>query len=353
MENELNFQFDTQNYDDEFPQCNGWLTDDSQELYFGTSFGNFPYTEDQEMKSEYELNQQLHMEKELQNAQAEAIKLCAPSETVVLKQVDSGEPAVVLCQEDDVANTSTPETLTKSETHTEEEIKCDINLAEEIWNIHSELKAKQSQLDDGSYSRSGPGRKRKFAPRTSKQLKSLVIDYIRDNLSKIVSNKRCRDRKDALITIYVRALKKLTYYLVEKCAAKNRYKRNEVENFLLAFSESHSSFLFSITDCDELDIVESFISYVVIYFPTEKATELIDILMKQNGSDSDFLRTQKEILNRRDVTSKKNIRKWADHSPIMRQIFSLALDVLQEPKFAKSKVGYHLINVTKHFLGDE
>lgn len=247
---------------------------------------------------------------------------------------------------------------TKEETYKSEDSVDDLSVREDltsdlestILNTLSKLKEQQTQIDDGTYIRNGPGRKRKYGPRTSSQLKDLAKAYLRESIGPIISNKRCKNRKDALITNYVRAVKKLTYHLVEMCAAKNMYKRNEVSRYLIAFSESHSSFLFSIEACHDIDLVKSFIEYVVIYFPLDKAHDLIDLLIKQNYRDQDFLKSQADILEKRDNTSKKNIKKWTDNSPTFRLIFKLALEVLEEEGFSSTKVGEHLTKITKYFL---
>lgn len=157
------------------------------------------------------------------------------------------------------------------------------DLASHIRNTLCDLKSKQILVDSGTYVKSGPGRKRKFGPKTSKQLKALVVAYFRTNFTKIIANHRCVKRKDALITIYFRTIKKLTYHLMGKCAAKNMYKRNEVSEYLVAFSESHSSFLFSISEFCESQLLESFVEFIIIYFPVEKASELINTLIKQKA----------------------------------------------------------------------
>jgi len=85
------------------------------------------------------------------------------------------------------------------------------------------------------------------------------------------------------LTVNFRALKKLTYFLVEKCASKNMYKRGSVEEYLCAFSEAQCSFLFSINAFDENRLVESFVEFIVVFFPIDKVNYVIDTLIEQNG----------------------------------------------------------------------
>jgi hypothetical protein len=268
-------------------------------------------------------------------------------------EVDSNQAAVILEEPEESADYKINNQVEPQTTVSDDVLNAEGDLVSLIISTLQHLRTKQLQIDNGTYKKTGPGRTRKYGPKTSTQLRSLVIEYLRENFSKIISNKRCKDRKDALITIFIRSLKKLTYYLVEKTAAKNMYKKNDMSKYVVAFSESHSSFLFSINKFDDCDLLKSFVEYMVIYFPLDKARELIKSLMKQSALSNDFLKVQYDILGKREVTSKKNIKAWTDNSPTFREIFVLALEVLEEPKFAKSKVGSYLVQVTKHFLESE
>ena len=266
-------------------------------------------------------------------------------------KVDNSQEAAVVLQEDSEIISEDTETNDEQTSGTSVNWVTEIDdLGVHIKNTLYDLKTKQNLVDSGTYVKSGPGRKRKFGPKSSKQLKALVTAYFRTNFAQIVSNRRCKKRKDALITIYFRTLKKLTYHLMGKCAAKNMYKGNEVSEYLVAFSESHSSFLFSISEFCESQLLESFVEFIIIYFPVEKASELINILIKQKAWDEGFLRMQLSILKKRDKTSKKNIKYWASNSLVLRQIMQCALEVLNEQKIADTELGEHLINVTKSFL---
>ena len=277
------------------------------------------------------------------------------------KEVQADEPAVVLAEAEPVPspevlastqeNTRSHDSVTESVDQASQQEDEETPLVTMIEENFAKFSERQSRIDAGTFVRTGPGRNRRHGHRTSSELLSLVVAYLRKHIAKIVSNRRCKDRKDALITIYIRALKKLSYYLVEQTAAKNMYKRNETSKFLVSFSEAHASFLFSIGSPE--DIVKSFCEFVVIYFPEAKAREILDALKRQGYNDHAFLEKQHQILKKRDNTSKKNIKVWADNSLVLRQILTAAYQILQEPKFARSKAGDHLIQCTRHFLGME
>ena len=133
------------------------------------------------------------------------------------------EPAVLLVNEDAEALPIIPPQNVgpdeKTHISVKEELKeeGEMNVASFVTKTFSHLKSKQDQIDDGRihlfknrigiFKKKGPGRKRKHDPRTSKQLEDLVRCYLKTSLSKIVSNNRCKKRKDALITIAMRCLK--------------------------------------------------------------------------------------------------------------------------------------------------
>mmetsp|Transcript_32648 Transcript_32648/g.28905 ORF Transcript_32648/g.28905 Transcript_32648/m.28905 type:complete len:291 (-) Transcript_32648:261-1133(-) len=190
------------------------------------------------------------------------------------------EPAVLLVAEDEnfIRNVQVfpPETGTFTQNSKDEyEEEGDFDMIKFFMSTFSKLKSRQDLVDRKMYSRKGPGRRRKYDPRTSEELRDLVMDYLRTNLGKIVSNSRCISRKDALITIAARSIKKLTYFLVEKCSAKNQYKKSTPSSYLFSFLESFSSFLSSI-DCHDCDIAKSFAEYIIIYFPENKASHVLE-----------------------------------------------------------------------------
>jgi hypothetical protein len=115
---------------------------------------------------------------------------------------------VILQQAEDDAPEPLPHIIKSSPTI---KYECSMKSDDDVEDIEStiqsilyKLKAQQQTIDEGNYQKNGPGRKRKFGPKTSKQLRTLVMGYLRKHFAKIISNKRCKDRKDALITIFIR-----------------------------------------------------------------------------------------------------------------------------------------------------
>lgn len=136
----------------------------------------------------------------------------------------------------------------------------------------------QNKVDEGTYKRKGPGRRRQNPLKTSLQLKNLVKIFLRQKISKILSNKKCKDRKDAVITFLIRAVKKVTYYLVEIAAAKNMYKRRNPSEYLISFVESFIAFIsMSSIKSSGTSLVKQFLEFIIIYFPSDKCSRLLKI----------------------------------------------------------------------------
>lgn len=155
---------------------------------------------------------------------------------------------------------------------------------------------------------------------------------------------------------YFRTLKKLTYHLIKHCSTNNLYKRNVMSQYIIGFSESCISFLWAIDGehseiFDKTNFVKTLVEYSVMYFSQDKWEALIRALIKQNGWDQKFLKTQLSILHHRDVASKENIKFMANNSGIFRKLLRLALDVLSSgPHFYENTIGKELIKRTKYFL---
>ena len=163
-------------------------------------------------------------------------------------------------------HSETPESLITSESKSAVSKKKQVlkiedipeDLSDTLEKLYSKLREKQHQIDQGTYTSKGPGRKRKNRALTSVELTKLIEDKIVESIREIMSNKRCKNRKDALITIYIRSLKKLTYFLMRKCAANNMYKRNKMSEFVTAFAESYFAFMASIKYENESSLIKNF-----------------------------------------------------------------------------------------------
>lgn len=227
-------------------------------------------------------------------------------------------------------------------------IKFDLNI---IRSKIDEIIQKQHQVDTGSYRRKGPGRHRINKEKTSSQLNTLIKGFFRHKFTQLSKNRKCKKRMDAVITFYLRTLKKCAYFLIEKTAAKNMYKRKEPSEYWIAYAESLVSFLTSINLVHCQDYVKSFCEWIVVYFPVAKCNTIINNLRAEGALDATFLNSQQEILEARDVTSKHNIKRWSSNSKIFKELVKISREVLVEPKFAKSGTLEHLVTVADDIIG--
>ena len=224
------------------------------------------------------------------------------------------------------------------------------NLSSLIVAAYDKATDRQLQVDRGTYAKSGPGRCRKNGHKTTTELQRLVRDYINDKVDAIAANPKCRRRKDLQATAFVRAVKKLPYFLVETCSTKNLYKRCSSNQFMTAFVEAAACFdAASNSGGERLRLVEQFVEFSVVYYSADKCRELIDRL--RNDVNAEFLRTQLQLLDARDISTKKNIKRWASKSNVFRLMLELALDVLQAKINKDCNDTIHsLIKLAKYFI---
>lgn len=126
----------------------------------------------------------------------------------------------------------------------------------------------QEGIDNGFLPKSPPGRGRKNPYKTSRQLKKLIRSYFNEKFEYLGRNSKLKGRKDLLTTAFFRVIRKLPFFLIEKCSTKNLYKRNDFVQYIKAFTEA-SSALFSALG-EKSSRLENFIEFIVIYFPKEK-----------------------------------------------------------------------------------
>jgi len=217
---------------------------------------------------------------------------------------------------------------------------------------------KQIDVDDGNFTRCGPGRGRKNPYMKSSELTRSVNDYILGKVKEIIRNRRWIKRKDLMMTFYIRALKKLTYHLIENWSTKNLYKRNLMSQYIIGFTESWVAFMWAV-DSEYVksihitDYVKSLVEYSVIYFSHDKCQALINALMLQDGADQTFLIKQLQFLKQRDVTTKRNFKDWIQNSAILRKIFEVALEAMKsDDEVANNILGKDLIARTKFLLSE-
>jgi hypothetical protein len=159
-----------------------------------------------------------------------------------------------------------------------------------------------------------------------------------------------------MVTAYFRVIKKLPFFLIEKWSTNNLYKRNILERYILAFAEAYSAFTFAIGDIETIkaEVIKKYIEFSVIYYPYEKCKPLIyGLLQGADDQMTSFLNIQLEVLQNRENTTKKNIRRWSVQSKCLRQILELGLDILSESKLSRNSAAVELKTLTQWFLAQQ
>lgn len=211
---------------------------------------------------------------------------------------------------------------------------------------------KRLQVDDGTYKRKGPGRKRQNKELTSEGILDFLRDHLTSEFISLIKNPKSKKRKDAAITGFFRIIKKSCFVLLQRVGPKNLYKRKSVEEFTRSFAESCVAFLCSLNKASELSLVKSFIEYSVIYFPVDKCARVIDNFDVATQEETDFLEAQKINLQRRKFSDKGNIKRWAETSIVFNELLKLSLNVLFELRssYKRNDVLKHLCKVAKEFV---
>jgi hypothetical protein len=221
-----------------------------------------------------------------------------------------------------------------------------------IHKICTKSLIKRLQIDDGTYQRTGPGRKRQNDELKSPDLKVFLKKYVSTNLKKLVTNSKSKKRMDAAITGLVRIVKKACFVLLQKVGPRNMYKRKLPQEYVKSFAESCVAFMCSINQASEQTLVESFIEYSVIYFPIDKCSKVIDDMIMHKSIDTNFLESQKFNLLKRKNTDKGNVKRWAQDSNVFKHLLELALESLHELRLTmrRNEVLKHLIKVASDFV---
>lgn len=116
----------------------------------------------------------------------------------------------------------------------------------------------------------------------------------------------------------------------------------------------HVGFLLSIQrfeNDNQLDyLFETFLEFVVLYYPLAKVRKLIKVLIEQNPNRRDFLVFQRQALESRETTTKKHILSWTKRSQVLKYLFEESLEILGDIKSANPLVATYLQETTNEFL---
>lgn len=208
------------------------------------------------------------------------------------------------------------------------------------------LVKRQEAIDEGWFSSSGPGRKRRNPYRKTSELQDLIWNNFYEFLLRQCGKKA--SRKDAFMTYFLRKVKKLPYFLVRNCSSQSIYKKPEMESFILSFLEAYQAF-WALVDYDNFTSVEDFADFWMLYFPVDKCNLIIDHL-HQEGYTSRWVGKLRMCLHYRDTTSKKDLFGYLAPSRAWRIVFALVKEVLMDKEFPKSDNSQSLLRWAEEFL---
>jgi hypothetical protein len=228
----------------------------------------------------------------------------------------------------------------------------DNNLLSKIRSVYKMMHKRQELIENDAFEDNTPGRKRDNPYRKSEKIYELIRDYLFLNLKNLVKNKRNQARPDAMMTFFIRVVKKLTLHLVKTCATVSLYKSPLIEDYSVSFAESHFAFLTSINKTSEICPLVSFAEYIILYFSDKKALAILNNLISLEECKSDSLQVQLNLLKQRKKTSKTHFQHWVNNSGILRHILKVVLEVIQSPEFPKNVLTTRLIQNTQSLLSE-
>jgi len=194
-----------------------------------------------------------------------------------------------------------------------------------IFSLIHERYEKQKLIDEGRYVKKGPGRNRKFQMTTTKEVKKFVDLFFLERVNKY-NNKRT----DAWVTMYQRNIKKVTLFLLEKVSVRNKYKSNEVIEFLVAYAETFAVFTMIFHEgLDTPNMLHKFLDFTTIYYPTNKVKHIANLLWEEKSISCEFRDHIHVISDIRDKTSKKDFGFFTQNNACMLAILAYWRDLFE------------------------
>lgn len=245
---------------------------------------------------------------------------------------------------------SDPKTLTVPESANETQLES------KIMELLSKRYEKQAQIDAGIYHRSGPGRKRKYNWISTKDVRKLVDSFFENGFRKLNNNKYNTTRTDAWVTMFQRTIKKIAFFMLDKVSVKNKYKSNDLSEYIQAYTETFCIFsLIFLDGQDTQKLMVRFIEFISIYFPIQKVVFITKELHKEKAiSDTEFTELE-TMIKIRDKTAKKVFKSFLNSNLCMKNVMLYAANVFQKNSDimvdgkAKKWVEKILTNVQKLF----
>lgn len=155
-----------------------------------------------------------------------------------------------------------------------------------IREVLMRLIKRQQDINDGTYTQTGVGRKRENNYSTD-DIKEFVKQYLRESFVDIIKNSLHVERKDLAITTTFRAMKSLPLVIHKKLGLGNKYRNKNLNDYVVAFTESFVSYMFMINKQDQCS-VHRMLEYSLLKFPAAKVRKLIENVEEDCLRQNDF-----------------------------------------------------------------
>lgn len=224
------------------------------------------------------------------------------------------------------------------------------SICDYIQETYTYLLQRQSEIDNGTFVPTMPGRRRLKPYRTTSQLKDLISAHLKTEIIAICS---VPCRLDSVPIKLYRLLRSLPHFLVKTCSSKSMYKKAQVHSFLFSFLESYVHEISGQTLDQGMygksDLVKSFMEYCMLCFPYGKCMLLVRRLRKE-GFDEELCGRLERMLKNRESTSKKKILKYVAFSEPIRAIFRQAREILMQSDFPQTEISQKLVGFVDYIL---
>ena len=200
----------------------------------------------------------------------------------------------------------------------------------------------QHKLDNEEEIKRTPGRPSNFKYMKSNDLKQWIFNLFAKKLFNLLFNKTKEVRIDLFTTEYFRIIRKIPHYIVQNFWTKINFRSPDLSISVVGLVEAFSAYSFAQNNFDISNIVERVVDFSLVYFSEEKCMRIINELMRTSDLKLQSILSDKiKILQIRRKCSAKFMKEFVRHSSTMRELFTIALQVLShflEPKFGIEEI---------------
>lgn len=152
-----------------------------------------------------------------------------------------------------------------------------------IWGVLSRTIRKQQEINDGTYTQTGVGRKRHHNY-TTDEIRDFVRQHLRESFMNIIMNS---GRTDVAFTRTFRAIKTLPFDIHEELGLGNKYRSKDLNDRVIPYAESYVAFMFMTNKQDECSVL-GLLEYSLLSFPPKRVRKLIEDIEEDYLRHNDF-----------------------------------------------------------------